>query len=131
MDADLNFDRAEDFGPDLAIGTNYDDGKGDRERAPKGCILDKSEYEMPILRILANAGGELQTQEVLESLQVELKPKLLPNDYKRLKSGGIRWRNRAQLVASSLVKDRYLDSRSPHGIWRLTEDGGQRANNGG
>jgi hypothetical protein len=95
-------------------------------RAKTGSILSESEYELPMLEIIAEHGGRAAAREVLDELETRLDGQLTDVDRQSLASGDIRWRNRAQFVRLRLVKQGDLVEDSPRGIWELTEQGRRR-----
>jgi hypothetical protein len=96
-------------------------------RAPTGTLLPEPEYEMPILEILLERGGKASSRDVIDSLEKRLNGRLTDLDREPLRSGAIRWRNRAQFVRLSLVKKGDLAQGSPRGVWELTDAGRRRA----
>jgi hypothetical protein len=98
-----------------------------RQRAPKGTLLPEVEYELPILKVLAERGGRAPAGEVIEALEQYLDGQLTKLDRERIGSGGVRWRNRAQFVRLALIKKGELASDSQRGVWELTDAGRRRA----
>lgn len=95
-------------------------------RAPKGALLDESEYEIPLLESLVELGGRVPTREVLDQLEPKIKGHLTALDQERISSGSVRWKNRAQFVRLTLVKRGDMVDKSPRGIWEITEQGRRR-----
>jgi hypothetical protein len=98
-----------------------------RQRAPKGALLPETEYELPILEILVERDGSAPTSEVLAELEPRIRERLTDLDKKRISTGELRWRNRAQFARFNLVRKGDLASDSPRGIWELTDAGRKRA----
>lgn len=96
-------------------------------RAKTGTILPESEYDIPILEILADHGGRAASREVLDELETRLSGKLTPVDREELATGDVRWRNRAQFVRLRLVKHGDMVKDSPRGMWEITDQGQKRA----
>lgn len=97
-----------------------------RTRVPKGSILPESDYELPILRALAQHGGRVPTSELIAQLEKEIDLRLTDVDRERLSSGGIRWQNRAQFVRLKLIKKGEMAEGSPRGLWEISEAGRTR-----
>lgn len=97
-----------------------------RTRVPKGSILPETEYEIPILRALAEMGGRGPTSEVVAIVEKELDPKLTGVDRERLSAGDVRWKNRAQFVRLKLVENGEMVSGSPRGTWEIADLGRKR-----
>lgn len=97
-----------------------------RTRVPKGSILPESDYEVPILRALAQQGGRVPTSELIAQLEKEIGARLTDVDRERLSSGGIRWQNRAQFVRLKLIKRGDMAEGSPRGVWEISEAGRAR-----
>lgn len=101
--------------------------KATSTRARAGSILSNEEYELPILQILGDKGGQAPTSEVLDALGERLDGRLTPADRETLDSGQVRWRNRAQFVRLRLVQRGDMVKDSPRGMWAITEQGERRA----
>lgn len=103
--------------------------KGSRSRVPRrtraasGTLLPEEKYERPLLKVLADAGGQAPYRDVVEAVGRELKDQLLPADFESLNSGGIRWQSRLQFVRLRLIERGYLDKNAPRGIWGITDAG--------
>lgn len=94
-------------------------------RAAPGSVLPVRAYWIPILRLLAEAGGAAPANDVIEKVGGRMKNILTPRDLQPLSSGEIRWRNRARF-ARLRMKERGLMSDSSHrGIWEITPAGRQ------
>lgn len=96
-------------------------------RAPRGTLLPESEYELPILQVLAEAGGRAPASEVIESVGARLGDRLTPTDQEALTSGDIRWKNRTQFVRLKLIREGLMAKDSPRGVWEITDEGRARA----
>jgi len=102
-----------------------------RTRVPKGSILPESEYELPILRALAQLGGRAPTSEVISQIESEIDPKLTEADREKLSSGDVRWKNRAQFARLKLINKGDMAAGSPRGIWEISAAGQKRVKDGG
>lgn len=89
----------------------------------KGQRTPEKAYYQPILKALNELGGSAKTNDVLERLEQALKGVLKGIDYETLASGTVRWRNTAQFARNMMVKDGRLKSKSPRGIWEISEAG--------
>lgn len=102
-------------------------GKADKPvRAVPGTLLPESEYEIPILRYLEERGGRAPSREVVEAVGEALGDKLTELDKQPLKSGDIRWENRAAFVRLRLVERGELAKNSPRGTWEISDKGRER-----
>lgn len=97
-----------------------------RTRAARGTLLPEDRYEIPLLRVLVDAGGQAPYREVVDAVGRELKPQLMEADFETLDSGTVRWQSRLQFVRLRLIERGYLDRDTPRGIWGIT-DAGRRA----
>jgi hypothetical protein len=97
-----------------------------RGRAAPGTLLPESEYEIPILRYLEERGGRAPSREVVEAVGEALDGKLTELDKQPLKSGDIRWENRAAFVRLRLVERGELVKKSPRGTWEISDRGRER-----
>lgn len=102
-------------------------GKGKKQarrtRAASGTLLPEQAYEKPLLRALVDAGGEAPYRNVLDSVGQSLERALMPADFEKLSSGGIRWHSRLQFVRLRLIERGELDRDAPRGVWRITDAG--------
>jgi hypothetical protein len=102
-----------------------------KPRAAAGTLLPEQQYEAPLLRALAEAGGRAPYREVVEAVGKQLDHEFTELDKDTLRSGGVRWQSRLQFVRLRLVERGLLDRETPRGIWGLTEAGRKAAENGG
>jgi len=101
-----------------------------RTRAASGTLLPEQAYEKPLLQALVDAGGEAPYRNVVDAVGSTLGETLMPADFEKLKSGGIRWHSRLQFVRLRLIERGELDRDAPRGIWRITDAGRQALTNG-
>jgi Mrr N-terminal domain len=95
----------------------------DDSRASPGSILPEREYWLPILGIIDAAGGSAAADEVIEILEAELRDVFKPRDLDRLKTGEVRWRNRARFARLRMREQGLLSETSHRGIWEITDAG--------
>ncbi len=96
-------------------------------RASRHGLLPQSVYYDPILEILHGFGGEHSSRGVIDKLPEKIGHLFKPKDLEPTRRGDVRWRNRAQWARNTLMEDGLLERNSPWGIWRLTDEGGRRA----
>ena len=101
-----------------------------RTRAASGTLLPEERYERPLLKALADAGGQAPYRDVVEAVGRELKDDLMPADFENLRSGSVRWQSRLQFVRLRLIERGCLDKNAPRGVWGIT-DAGRRGTRGG
>jgi hypothetical protein len=94
-----------------------------RPRAAAGTLLPETEYHRPILEILADGGGRLPKQAVIEEIDRRLGDRFTDADRDTLESGGIRWQSRAQFARLRLADRGFIDKNAPRGIWAITKEG--------
>jgi hypothetical protein len=94
-----------------------------RPRAASGTLLPEDQYERPLLKALADAGGQAPYRDVVEAVGRELKDTLMPADFETLNSGAVRWQSRLQFVRLRLIERGYLDKDAPRGVWGITDEG--------
>jgi hypothetical protein len=92
-------------------------------RAAPGSVLPVKGYWVPILRVLAEAGGSAPSSEVIEALEARMRDVLTPRDFEPLKSGEIRWRNRARFARLRMKERGLLSETSHRGLWQITRQG--------
>lgn len=98
-----------------------------RGRAPRGELLPGEAYEGPILKVLADRGGEAPAREATDAVEPLISDQLTELEYEKTSSGEVRWRNRTQFARLALANKELIDKEAPRGIWRLTEDGRKAA----
>jgi hypothetical protein len=94
-------------------------------RANHGELLPESEYELPILDVLARSpNGASSARRVTQEVGERLRKRLSPLDFQKLPSGaGVRWENRVAFTRLRLVERGLLEKDSPRGIWEITDAG--------
>jgi len=92
-------------------------------RAAPGSLLPLSAYWGPILRVLEEAGGAAASNDVLDALEERMGDMLTEKDRERLRSGSIRWRNRARFARLRMKEQGLLSETSQRGVWEITEEG--------
>src|SRR3990172_909193 len=88
-------------------------------RARRGEATPRQAYRDALLKVLRDAGGELETAKAIEGVGNLLKDRLRPVDMAKLRTGEERWINSIRFARKDLVDQGRLDGRAPHGIWRL------------
>jgi hypothetical protein len=86
-------------------------------------LLPETEYWLPILQLLDEAGGQARSRDVIDALERRLGSSLRANDHDVLEMGEIRWRNRARFARLRMKELGLVSSKSPRGIWEITEKG--------
>lgn len=94
-----------------------------RKRAPSDALLPQEAYELPILRVLDDAGGRLPTSEAVAAVGRTVDEKLMPMDRDTLDSGKLRWEMRVVFTRLRLVKAGLLKDDSPRGTWEISDAG--------
>jgi hypothetical protein len=96
------------------------------DAARRGKALPLSEYELPLLRYLAEHDGRAPAREVIEAVGEALAGKITEHDRALLKSGKIRWENRVQFSRLRLAERGEISRHSPVGVWEITDKGAAR-----
>jgi hypothetical protein len=94
-------------------------------RAAPGSVLPVRGYWLPILELLDEAGGSAPSNDIIEALEERMENLLTSRDFEHLKSGEIRWRNRARFARLRMKERGLLSDTSHRGVWEIT-DGGRR-----
>lgn len=96
-----------------------------REKLKKGLKTRQEGYVIPILEALIEIGGSGKMSSVLDRVYEKMKDKLNKYDLEPLPSDPktIRWKNTAQWARNEMVKKGLLSSKSPKGIWEITQKG--------
>lgn len=92
-------------------------------RAPVGSLLSESEYEIPILRALADAGGSAPARDVVHAVGLVVATRLTERDREPLARGGERWQGRIQFSRLRMKERGLIKSGSPRGLWEIAEAG--------
>ncbi len=98
------------------------DGKRDLRSKPVGANA-REKYRRAIVKVLVNMGGKGPTGRVVDDLGELVRSALKPEDHDPIASGEVRWRNSVRWERQRMVKEGFLKSNSPHGVWELTEKG--------
>jgi len=93
-------------------------------RVPRGSLLPLTEFDVPILLAIREAGGSAPRQKVMIAVEMALGDRLTDLDRTPMSSGGMRWRARVDQARHELVKRGFLESSLP-GIWTVTQAGGK------
>lgn len=92
-------------------------------RAPVGSLLPESQYELPILRVLAERGGSAPARDVVDAVGKLVADRLTELDREELPNGGQRWQSRVQFTRLRLKERGLIKSGSPRGLWELADAG--------
>ena len=98
--------------------------RNDLSRLETGLRTKNSELFVPILKALANNGGELQFQELLSVLEIDLKDVLNEYDWQIMSDDkSIRWKNNVGWAKKHLSNAGYISNTAKRGLWEITELG--------
>jgi hypothetical protein len=117
----LSLSRVEGASAPVSVSPSDDDG-----RAAPGSLLPEREYEIPILRYLAEHAGRAPSREVTAAVGKVLASNFTDLDKLPLRDGSIRWQKRAAFVRLRLVNRGELVEHSPRGMWEITDKGRER-----
>jgi Mrr N-terminal domain len=92
-------------------------------RAAPGSVLPVENYWVPILQVIDEAGGSAPANDVVDALEERMGKILTERDYEPLRSGEIRWRNRARFARLRMKEQGLLSDTSRRGVWAITELG--------
>ena len=73
-----------------------------------------------ILEVLAQAGGELDNEDVFLELEILAEDRLLPADSETTPEGELRWRYAARRARASLIAEGLMTKGTP-GVWQLAQ----------
>jgi len=113
----------EEAGDNDAASDLAGEGRRPPSRATPGSVLPVHGYWVPILSVLNEAGGSAPSTEVIDALGTRMQGVLTQRDFEPLKSGEIRWRNRARFARLRMKELGLLSDSSHRGIWEITESG--------
>jgi hypothetical protein len=91
--------------------------------APPGSLLPVGAYWLPILGIIAEAGGSAPANAVIDALGERMGDEFKDRDRETLRNGEVRWRNRARFARLRMKERGLLSDTSPRGVWEITELG--------
>jgi hypothetical protein len=86
-------------------------------------LLPETAYWTPILELLKEAGGSARGSAVIDMLEDRLLSDFTESDLQPLKTGEVRWRNRARFARLRMKERGLIEPNSPRGIWEITDDG--------
>jgi hypothetical protein len=92
-------------------------------RAAPGSVLPVKEYWVPILQVLEDMEGSAPSNDVIDALEKRMKDVFTQRDFERLKSGEIRWRNRARFARLRMKEQGLISDSSHRGVWAITSLG--------
>ncbi|MCS7223673.1 MAG: winged helix-turn-helix domain-containing protein [Armatimonadetes bacterium] len=98
-----------------------------RERLPRGTATPQSAYRLPILKALADLGGQAPAHQVLSRVFEQMKDSLKPEDLERLPyaRNRPRWQTYCRWERNKLLADGLLRRDAPRGQWALSDKGRQ------
>lgn len=94
-----------------------------RKRTASDALLAEKAYEIPILRVLEEAGGRLPTREAVAAVGELVVADLMPLDREVMENGRERWEMRVQFSRLRLVERDLLKKKSPRGVWEISDAG--------
>ena len=99
------------------------DSGSSRQHKLYSSIPYQRDIEIPLLSVIADAGGELPVKDAVKLVTLEF-PNLTTEDLERMVPSGKEnyWINRIRWVRQALADKGELDP-SAHGMWRITEKG--------
>lgn len=71
-----------------------------------------------ILSVLAEAGGELEADDLYLELEIAAEDRLLPGDHEKTPGGELRWQYAARRARLALIDEGLMVKAGP-GIWKL------------
>ena len=94
------------------------------ERLKHGLRTPEKAFITPILQTLIKMGGNGKVSDILDHMELSLKPILNDYDYQLMNATKQpSWRTTAKWARQALVNEGKLASDSPRGIWEITEQG--------
>jgi len=101
--------------------------KIDQSRAEK---TPQKYFRMPLLKALLELGGAGRAKDIRAILERDITSSLKNGDFELVTTGEPRWWNATCWERSELVKEGLLKADSERGIWELSEEGVQLADQG-
>ncbi len=94
-------------------------------RLSRGLRTSEESFYVPILKTLVDLGGDGKVREVVNEVGNRLRNILKDVDYKPLpsKPDQLRWENAVRWARNEMVNSGLLKSKSPRGIWEISEKG--------
>ena len=106
-----------------SLGRESDEHK---EQVQRDAALSTIKLELPLLLSLFELGGTARAKDVIDLIARRLNGTLNPMDRERLNSGVVRWINRAYFARFLLSQKGDLDTDTPRGVWKLSDQGRKR-----
>jgi hypothetical protein len=98
-------------------------GLSDEPRDESEDLLAETAYWVPILELLVEAGGSARGSAVIDALEGRLGAQFTRSDHRALKTGEVRWRNRARFARLRMKEGGLVSANSPRGVWEITPAG--------
>lgn len=96
----------------------------DKGKLQEGLRTKNSDFHMPILRALVNAGGSRKFPDLIKALEHDMKDTLNMHDWALLPNGtSIRWMNNVGWAKAPLRKAGFISATAPNGTWEITPAG--------
>jgi restriction system protein len=94
-------------------------------RSKRGDITSQDDYCAPILRVLIAMGGSGKTKDVIAQVGQQMKTVFKPKDYEKTatRTKELRWQNNARWARQAMVDDGRMKSKSPTGLWEISDAG--------
>ncbi len=93
-------------------------------RLHRGEGIPMKDFMAPILEVIYQLGGSARSNQVLELVELRMRPHLEDIDYQPIPSGGeIRWHKKANWARYALIQRGLLQANSKWGVWELTQQG--------
>jgi len=91
----------------------------------RGTKTAQGAFRVPILKILAELGGEADRTDVLERLGKAMARQLTPYDREEIASGSVRWQKSAEFEVHVMRAEKLLKpvAETARGVWALTKKG--------
>jgi len=108
--------------PDVYTGTPPP--KNQKQIEKKRGAIPRTEYFIPILKVLVQNGGQARQQDVFYTIERQMKNRFNHIDYEILKDGRTyRWQKNIAFARYNMVKQGLLVQNSQRGTWEISQEG--------
>lgn len=104
--------------------------RNEKNKLHEGLRTKNSDFHIPILRALVNAGGSRTFPDLIKALEHDMKDILNKHDWALLADAkSIRWVNNVGWAKAQLRMAGFISATAPNGIWEITLAGRQALEN--
>jgi len=86
-------------------------------------ISSSKTFRLSILKALIYLGGSARLNEVMDFIERDLKNKMKPGDFEKLKNNELKWQKMVKIERDNMTNEGLLSSESSSGTWEIVQKG--------